>query len=384
MDRRSVGYLTVLLSAIAISGCSEDSTEPIVPVTGLAAEVVVGGFSNPAFLATPPGDSRLFVSDLDGRVWIIENGERLATPFLDISDDVRSGGEQGLLGFAFHPDYNTNGYFYVSYSVEPDGDTQIERYSVSGDPNVAQPNPDRVIFTLDQPSSNHNGGQITFGPDGMFYIALGDGGGGGDPGGNGQNPNTLLGSLLRIDVDGGNPYSVPANNPFVGSAGMDEIWAYGLRNPWRFSFDRVDGYIYIADVGQNTWEEVNAVASSTGGINYGWNTMEGMHCFGAGTCDMSGLTLPVLEYDHLDGCSVTGGYVYRGAAMLALQGHYFYSDWCAGFLRSFRLAGAAATDQREWDVGDIGRVLSFGEDDDGELYVLSGNGNVYRIVADES
>jgi glucose/arabinose dehydrogenase len=384
MDRRSVGYLTVLLSAIAISGCSEDSTEPIVPVTGLAAEVVVGGFSNPAFLATPPGDSRLFVSDLDGRVWIIENGERLATPFLDISDDVRSGGEQGLLGFAFHPDYNTNGYFYVSYSVEPDGDTQIERYSVSGDPNVAQPNPDRVIFTLDQPSSNHNGGQITFGPDGMFYIALGDGGGGGDPGGNGQNPNTLLGSLLRIDVDGGNPYSVPANNPFVGSAGMDEIWAYGLRNPWRFSFDRVDGYIYIADVGQNTWEEVNAVASSTGGINYGWNTMEGMHCFGAGTCDMSGLTLPVLEYDHLDGCSVTGGYVYRGAAMPALQGHYFYSDWCAGFLRSFRLAGAAATDQREWDVGDIGRVLSFGEDDDGELYVLSGNGNVYRIVADES
>jgi glucose/arabinose dehydrogenase len=355
-----------------------------VPVTGLAAEVVVGGFSNPAFLATPPGDSRLFVSDLDGRVWIIENGERLATPFLDISDDVRSGGEQGLLGFAFHPDHNTNGYFYVSYSVEPDGDTQIERYSVSGDPNVAQPNPDRVIFTLDQPSSNHNGGQITFGPDGMFYIALGDGGGGGDPGGNGQNPNTLLGSLLRIDVDGGNPYSVPANNPFVGSAGMDEIWAYGLRNPWRFSFDRVDGYIYIADVGQNTWEEVNAVASSTGGINYGWNTMEGMHCFGAGTCDMSGLTLPVLEYDHLDGCSVTGGYVYRGAAMLALQGHYFYSDWCAGFLRSFRLAGAAATDQREWDVGDIGRVLSFGEDDDGELYVLSGNGNVYRIVADES
>ncbi len=214
----------------------------------------------------------------------------------------------------------------------------------------------------------------------MLYIGFGDGGAGGDPQGNGQNVNTLLGALLRIDVDGGDPYAVPPDNPFVGRSGADEIWAYGLRNPWRFAFDRAAGRVYVADVGQDAWEEVNAVAAGEAAVNYGWNVMEGRHCFGSATCGRTGLTLPVLEYDHSQGCSIIGGYVYRGAAIPAIRGHYFYSDFCTGFLRSFRFTGGAVTDEREWDVGPLGRVLSFGEDAAGELYILSGNGNVYRLV----
>ncbi|HSG82075.1 MAG TPA: PQQ-dependent sugar dehydrogenase, partial [Gemmatimonadota bacterium] len=366
-------------------GCAESTgpgTEGGPPTdSGLAVVVVEGGFDDPVFLTSPPGDPRLFVVEQAGRVWIIQDGQRLASPFLDIRDAVRSGGERGLLSIAFHPSYATNGSFYGSYTSEPDGDTRIERYRVSGDPNVAQPDGDRVIFELDQPFGNHNGGLIAFGPDGMLYIGLGDGGG--DPQGNGQNVNTLLGALLRIDVDGGVPFAVPPDNPFVGIDGRDEVWAYGLRNPWRFSFDKVGGNLYIADVGQNSWEEVNAVAWDAGGVNYGWNRMEGRHCYGASSCDTNGLMLPVLEYGHSQGCSVTGGYVYRGAAIPAIRGHYLYSDYCSGFLRSFRLAGAEAVDQREWDVGDLGRVLSFGEDADGEVYVLSSNGNVYRLVEAE-
>lgn len=367
------------ICTLAISGCS-DSTELVDRDTGLAVEVVAGGFDDPVYLTSPPGDPRLFVVEQSGRIRIIENGLLLSTPFLDIRDSVRSGGERGLLGMAFHPAYAANGHFYVSYSAQPDGDTRVERYSVSGDPNVAMPNRDRVIFTLDQPFGNHNGGQITFGPDGMLYIGLGDGGSGGDPQGHGQNVNTLLGALLRIDVDGGNPFSIPPDNPFVGIDGRDEIWAYGLRNPWRFSFDREASHLYIADVGQNAWEEVNAVAAGSAGINYGWNLMEGRHCFGSASCDTGGLVLPAVEYGHSNGCSVTGGYVYRGEALTAIRGHYFYSDYCSGFLRSFRFTGTSVTDERQWDVGELGRVLSFGQDADGELYILSSNGNVYRLI----
>jgi glucose/arabinose dehydrogenase len=216
----------------------------------------------------------------------------------------------------------------------------------------------------------------------MLYIGLRDGGSGGDPLGHGQNRNSLLGAMLRIDVDGGDPYAVPQDNPFVGDVGArDEIWAYGLRNPWRFAFDRLEGNLYIADVGQNQWEEVGVVASSSGGLNHGWNTMEGQHCFEPQNCDTEGLVIPQLEYGHSEGaCSITGGYVYRGDAIPTIRGRYFYSDFCAGFLRSFRFSDGAAGDEREWDVGDLGNVVSFGEDADGELYMLSGAGNVYRLI----
>ncbi|HMC55254.1 MAG TPA: PQQ-dependent sugar dehydrogenase, partial [Gemmatimonadaceae bacterium] len=223
---------------------------------------------------------------------------------------------------------------------------------------------------------------IVFGPDGMLYIGMGDGGSGGDPQGNGQNLATLLGKLLRIDVDGGSPYAVPSTNPFVGQANArGEIWALGLRNPWRWSFDREAGQLYIGDVGQNAWEEVDVVAVNRAGVNYGWVTMEATHCYNATSCNQTGLELPVLEYDHGQGCSITGGFVYRGTAIPGIRGHYFYSDYCTGFLRSFRYAGGAATDQKTWSVGDPGSVLSFGEDSQGELYVLSASGTVYRLVS---
>jgi glucose/arabinose dehydrogenase len=217
----------------------------------------------------------------------------------------------------------------------------------------------------------------------MLYLGTGDGGGGGDPPNNGQNINTLLGKLLRIDVTT-LPYTSPSTNPFAGAtAGRDEIWAYGLRNPWRYAFDDEAGTLYIADVGQGSWEEVNTVSASAPGVNYGWRIMEGAHCYNATTCNMTGLTQPVHEYDHSPECSITGGFVYRGSAIPALRGHYFYSDYCAGWLKSFRVTGSTATDHRDWEVGDIGNVLSFGVDAAGELYVLSANGRVYRVVEEE-
>lgn len=374
----------LLISFGVLLGCSEatsaedDSTNGSGAVA-LHAEIVVGGLSAPVYLTAPTGDSRLFVVEQAGRIRVVEAGQLLATPFLDITDRVVSGGERGLLSIAFHPLYDGNGYFYVSYTGDG-GDSRIERYSVTDDPNVADPASAKLILTVSQPFSNHNGGLIAFGPDGMLYIGLGDGGSGGDPQDHGQNTDTLLGSLLRIDVDGGDPYAVPTDNPFVGADGADEIWAYGLRNPWRFSFDRQAGDLYVADVGQNEWEEVNVAAATAAGLNYGWNVMEGAHCYASDPCDTDSLVLPALEYGHSQGCSVTGGYVYRGAAIPAAQGHYFYSDYCRGFLRSFRYTGGSVTDQRHWDVGDVGNVLSFGEDGSGELYILSGNGNVYRLM----
>ena len=242
-------------------------------------------------------------------------------------------------------------------------------------------------MSIAQPFSNHNGGQITFGADGMLYVALGDGGSGGDPFGNGQNTATLLGSLLRIDVDNPDPgmnYGIPADNPFAGSASArGEIWIYGLRNPWRFAFDDVDGLLYVADVGQNSFEEVTIVRADESGVNFGWNIMEGMSCFNSATCDMSGLVMPVLQYDNTGftgNCSITGGYVYRGSAITGLQGHYFYSDFCGGFLRSFRFDVGAVADEQDWGLV-AGSVTSFGEDVAGELYMLVAEGRVFKIVA---
>jgi glucose/arabinose dehydrogenase len=337
---------------------------------------------------------RLFVVEKVGTIKIICRGDyTISGTFLDISNLVSTGGEQGLLGLAFDPQFNVNRRFYVSYTDRSGiGNSVIARYLADpSNPNVALAAVDQIILTLAQPFANHNGGMIAFGPDSFLYIGFGDGGSGGDPGNRAQNVNDLLGKMLRIDINADDfpadqvrNYGVPASNPFVNVAGADEIWSVGLRNPWRYSFDRLTGDLYIADVGQNAWEEVNASASPNAGrgINYGWRIMEGMHCFNPSPgCNMTGLTLPVVEYDHPSGCSVTGGYVYRGAAIPALQGTYFYGDFCAGFVRSFRLAGGAATEQWDWiTLRPGGNITSFGEDAAGDVYIMTQQGGVYRVV----
>ncbi len=350
----------------------------------LALETVSNDLVFPVDLTSPPGDPRLFVAEKGGRIRIIENGAVRSTPFLDVSSRVSTGSEQGLLGLAFDPDYATNGRFVVNYT-DLAGDTRISAFRVSGDPNLADAAGEQVIVAVDQPFVNHNGGQLAFGPDGYLYIGLGDGGDAGDPLENAQSLTTLLGKLLRIDLDAGVPYGIPPDNPFaLVAAARGEIWSYGLRNPWRFSFDRVTGDLYIGDVGQNEIEEIDVspVAAGAGrGTNYGWDVMEGRECFEpASGCDQTGLVLPAAQYDHRDGCSVTGGYVYRGSAIPALQGTYFYSDVCSGWVRSFRVSNGEAAEEREWPALEAGNVTSFGQDDAGELYILTAAGTVYRIV----
>lgn len=374
-----------LLVAVLV-GCSSSTGPAEPPAPELAVEVVAQGLASPLYLTAPAGDDRLFIVEKPGRIRIVKEGALLPEPFLDIADRVRSQDfEQGLFSVAFHPEYAANGHLYVDYT-DLNGNTRVERYTVSGVPDRAEPASARLVLQVEQPFRNHNGGLVAFGPDGKLYIGMGDGGDAGDPLGSGQDRGTLLGALLRIDVDAGDPdpFAVPPDNPFVGEPGArGEIWAWGLRNPWRFAFDREAGDLYIADVGQDDVEEVNAAPADVGGLNYGWNIMEGSRCFPPGSaCDPSGLTLPVLEYANEGGpCSVIGGFVYRGTALpSAVRGHYFYSDFCAGFLRSFRLEDGAAVDRREWQVGDLGRVLSFGEDVAGELYILSQDGRVLRIV----
>jgi glucose/arabinose dehydrogenase len=367
---------------LLLAGCDANEGPPTPPPpSALRVQLVASGLSSPVHLASPPGDTRLFVVEQAGRIRIIQNGQLLATPFLDIRSLIASGGEQGLLSVAFHPNYASNGFFFVNYT-DLNGDTRVERYSVSTtNPNVASTAGTRLIIQIDQPFSNHNGGQLVFAPDGKLLIGMGDGGSGGDPQNHGQNRATLLGDLLRLDVDAGNPYAIPPDNPYVGSTqNRPEIWAYGLRNPWRFSVDAASSTIYIADVGQNAWEEINAVPMSSAGLNYGWRIMEATHCYNAQTCTQTGLTLPVHEYNHSDGCSVTGGHVYRGSAIPGIVGHYFYSDYCEGWLRSFRLSNGVATDHRTWDVGNLGNVTSFGVDAAGELYILGADGRVHRII----
>ncbi len=280
------------------AACFSDKTTPplVLSAVTLRAVQVASGLSNPLYLTAPTGDSRLFVVEQSGRVRIIRNGALLPQPFLDLSAVVTpSGGEQGLLGIAFHPQYATNGYVYASYTDRA-GDTRIERYTVSPtSADVANPASVQLVLAVDQPFANHNGGQVMFGPDGMFYVGLGDGGGGGDPMNNGQSTGTLLGKLLRLDVNSGTPYAIPAGNPYIGQPGArPEIWALGLRNPWRFAFDRVGGQMYVADVGQNEWEEVHVVPTNRAGVNYGWPVLEGNECYGAQTCSTQGLDRPVV------------------------------------------------------------------------------------------
>ena len=292
----------------------------------IKAEPVITGLSSPVGIThAGDGSGRLFIVLQGGRIVIFDGVKILSSPFLDITSVVSSGGERGLLGLAFHPNYVGNGSFYVNYTNTA-GDTVIARYSVSANPNQADPTSADILLTIPQPFSNHNGGQLHFGPDGYLYIGIGDGGSGGDPQNNGQDLGTLLGKILRIDVDKGPPYAIPPDNPFFGpgDGALDEIWAWGLRNPWRFSFDRLTGDMFIGDVGQNSWEEVDfQPASSAGGENYGWRLMEGNSCYNPATnCNDSTLTLPILVYDHTVGCSVTGGYRYRGSKNPALDGFY--------------------------------------------------------------
>jgi len=386
-----VARLGALLFTLPLFGCGDDGSiapPPPPPVSGeLALVTVASGLDTPVFLTAPPDDDRLFVVEKRGTVRIIDGGSVLATPFLDLTALVSTGGEQGLLGLAFHPDYATNGIFVVDYT-DRSGDTRVASYRVSTqNPDRADAGSGHVVLTVPQPFSNHNGGMLAFGPnDGHLYVALGDGGSAGDPQANGQDPGTLLGSLVRLAVDANGQGSIPADNPFLGQAGArPELWSYGLRNPWRFSFDRASGDLYIGDVGQSQREEIDVSTAADGagrGLNFGWNVMEGGGCYAPSSgCDQSGLTLPLVEYGHGPACSVTGGYVYRGAAVPSLRGTYFYADYCAGWVRSFRLQSGQAAEQREWtDLGSGGRITSFGEDAAGELYVLTEGGRVSRIV----
>lgn len=374
-------------SAVIVAGTTASVT---VSYGGAAVNIalsqVAANLDNPTYLTAPPGDSRLFVVERPGRIRIVENGNLMSAPFLDISARVLTAGEGGLLSMAFDPDYARNGYFYLYYT-DAQQNIVIERLNTGSNPNLADPTSNLVILRIPHPTyTNHFGGQLAFGPDGNLYLGTGDGGGAGDPFGNGQNLNSLLGKLLRIDVraaSAAQPYAIPAGNPYAGQAGRrPEIWAAGLRNPWRFSFDGAQ--LYLSDVGQDRREEVNISAATAGGLNYGWNTMEGTLCYNASSCERSGLTLPAFEYEHgsnsVNGCSITGGFVYRGSAIPGLQGRYFYSDYCRGFLKSFLASGAAVGEQREWNVGSIGNVVSFGQDGQGELYVLSARGIAYKIV----
>lgn len=387
--------LALLLAACGGGGNGGGGTPATpLPAFTLRLEQINVSLTFPLFLTvTPlPGDTRLFVVEKGGVIRIVDRDTKsLIGTFLDISNLVSTGGEQGLLGLAFDPLYAVNKRFYVSYTNRIGiGNSVIARYLVSGDPNVALATADQIIITVAQPFENHNGGMIAFGPDNFLYIGLGDGGSGGDPDNRAQNPVELLGKLLRIDVSqtAPVPYGIPSDNPFVNVAGADEIWSIGLRNPWRFSFDRQTSDLYVADVGQGAREEVNVSTSAGGagkGINYGWNLMEGSLCFpiGTATCNAAGLlTLPAVEYNHTEGCSITGGYVYRGAAVPALQGTYFYSDFCTGFVRSFRFNGMV-TEEFDWlALRPDGDITSYGEDAAGELYIMTAppQNGLFRIV----
>ncbi len=346
----------------------------------LALELVAAGLTAPVFLTAPEGDARLFVVERSGRIRIIENGALLATPFLDHQVAVDFTGERGMLSMTFDPDYATNGLFYVYYNTFF-GLMRVERFHSTPGSDVAGASAGAVMV-FPHGGENHHGGLIAFGPDRMLYVAPGDGGCCGDPQNNAQNLNSMLGKVLRIDPRT-TPYTIPPDNPFVGRPGVfTEIWASGLRNPWRFSFDAPAGLLYIGDVGQDSREEINVSPTTTAGLNYGWRLMEGTACFNpTSNCNPSGqLTLPAHQYLHTEGCSVTGGYVYRGTAIPELTGHYLYSDYCQGWLRSFRATTTGiATEHRTWTGVTLPGTLSFGRDGAGELYMIAGT-QVWRIV----
>lgn len=344
---------------------------------------IASGLDRPVEV-TNAGDGRLFVLEQQGRVAIIKGGRTQTERFLDIHSQVSCCGEQGLLGIAFPPDYQQTGHFFVNYT-DNDGHTVISRFTVSSsDPDRADPGSEVTVLTITQPFSNHNGGQLRFGPDGMLWIGMGDGGSGGDPMNNAQSLDTLLGKMLRIDVSQ-LPYTIPPDNPFVGQPGArGEIWSYGWRNPWRFSFDRSTGDLFVGDVGQNEWEEIDYEPAGASGRNYGWNTMEGTHCFEPPVgCDRSGLVLPILEYSHAKGCSVTAGFLYRGSAVPALQDEFVYGDYCSGTIWHARGSGD------QWTSSVLMQtplwITAFGEDVSGELYVADYvEGVIYRFETERN
>lgn len=362
------------------------------PGTGpdrLAAQLVVGGLVDPTGVTNAgDGSGRLFVVQRRGQVRVVSpDGTLRSSPFVDLSGRILAGGEQGLLGLAFHPGFAGNGRLFVDYTRAGDGATVISELTASGDRSSASPASERILLTIPQPYSNHNGGQLAFGPDGYLYIGMGDGGSSGDPQGNGQNRQALLGKILRINVDGtpasGKAYGIPNSNPYAAGgvsrgAGLPEIWAYGLRNPWRFSFDRGTGDLYIGDVGQNAWEEIDRQpAGSRGGENYGWSAFEGTHCYSA--CSGVSYVPPIVEYSHSLGCSVTGGYVYRGTAQPALKGYYLFSDYCSGTLWTVPAGSGSKTIKTVASTGL--NVTSFGESEAGEIYLVDlGGGGLYRVV----
>ncbi len=350
---------------------------------------IATGFTQPVDISNA-GDDRLFIVEKRGFVKIINsNGQKLPTPFLDIDARVRSNeSERGLLGLAFHPKYAENGYFFVNYT-DNSGNTKISRFRAKPDqPNEADPNSELILLEINQPYSNHNAGDLAFGPDGYLYIPMGDGGSGGDPQNFSQNRTSLLGKMLRIDVDNGNPYRIPPDNPFADVEGIrPEIWALGLRNPWRFSFDRLTGDVWIADVGQNGWEEISMQpASSKGGENYGWRCYEGDANFNRSNCgDVNAYKFPEYVYPNEGrngaGCSVTGGFVYRGSAYPNLQGQYFYADYCSGRLWSLRPDEQGGWLNMEWLDGPNDEFSTFGEDATGELYLAGLNsGKIYQLT----
>lgn len=348
---------------------------------------VAGGFDSPiGVTSADDGRGWLYVVEQGGRIVVRRDGRTVRRPFLDVTDRTEGGGEQGLLGLAFHPGYESNRRFFVNYTDQA-GDTVIAEYRRSKRAYArASRGSERVLLRVDQPFANHNGGGLAFGPDGMLYVALGDGGSAGDPQGNGQRRDTLLGKVLRIDVDGGSPYAVPDDNPFAGQpASRGEIWDYGLRNPWRISFDRATGALWIADVGQGAWEEVNREpAGSGGGLNYGWNVKEGRDCFPAGEdCSLAGtldeMTDPLAVYSHDDGCSVTGGYVYRGRVFPEVRGNYLFGDYCSGKVWAVAAGGRSRQEPVELLDTDLS-ISSFGESDRGELYLTDlAGGGLYRV-----
>ena len=343
----------------------------------LVADDVTGG---PTDLQAPTGDDRAFFTTKPGMVHIIADGAVSPEPFIDLNAEVRSVGseqrEQGLLGLAFHPDYAVNGQFYVFYT-DLDGHNQVSQYQADPEnPDRADPGSGRRIITFEQEKATHQGGQLQFGPDGYLYIAIGDD----SRRENGQNPQTALGTIIRIDVDNGNPYAIPADNPYVDDEeGLSEVWAYGLRNPWRFSFD--GPHIYIADVGELTLEEINIVDTTIGGINYGWDILEGTICHMPPNCDTYGLFNPQITYPRSEGLAVIGGYVYRGNAIPEMTGHYFYSDYTGGWIRTFAYIDGDIIEHYEWPQATktSGFHNSFGIDGHGELYLLT-NQSVYKIV----
>jgi glucose/arabinose dehydrogenase len=356
---------------------------PVTGIPALTARLVVSGLRGPLDLQSVPSDAeRLYVVEQGGRIRIVRNGQLQAASFLDIASRISSGGERGLLGLAFHPQFATNRRFFVNYT-NPAGDTHISEFR-AGSADAADPSSERLLLEVAQPFANHNGGGLAFDGSGRLLVALGDGGSGGDPQNNGQSLGTLLGKISRIDVDSGSPYAIPADNPFLATAGArGEIWAFGLRNPFKIAFDRPTGDLYIGDVGQNRIEEIDiGLAARRGGENYGWRITEGTQCFNPSSgCDRTGITLPVYEYAHSEGCSVTGGVVYRGCRVPALAGTYFFADFCSGLVRSFRFANGSAGELRDWTSGlrGVSAPSSFGVDAAGEVYVVDYDGELYRL-----